>query len=257
MTKSYEIKSKCCYVVLYVAHTWTVWPRRWMTNCRRPVWSALQNCVKTMTSQEMSCLRWVTPAYVDHIRALTRNYTVYNILVDNICIQTSPRLFADCLEYVSISLCSLCISGAVKASWQTYPRRDGPVQQGGHLYSSFCCSPQSQDTRALQRHHKVNIVQMKQVSDDKFVQLSLVNLSWNISTNNFDPKKHLGGEFLDVFAWDQMVTSCLTCSVGQHLSAAWSERLDFRSIFCTVRRHFFLIYFFIRCCNTTDKWETW
>lgn len=106
-----------CYVVLYVAHTWTVWPRRWMTNCRRPVWSALQNCVKTMTSQEMSCLRWVTPAYVDHIRALTRNYTVYNILVDNICIQTSPRLFADFMFSVFLRSCQSVLANLSKERW--------------------------------------------------------------------------------------------------------------------------------------------
>ena len=185
--------------MVYVARTWTVWLRRWMTNCRRPVWSVLQSCVKTMTSQEMSCLRWVTPAYVHHIGNLPRNYMVHNILVGNICvqmIQSTVLCWLDrWLEYVSISLCSLCISGAVKASWETYPRRDGPVQQGGHIYSSFCCPSQSQDTRALQRHHKVNTVQMNQVRYDKFVSLSLVNLSWNISTNTFDPKNNWGESF--------------------------------------------------------------
>lgn len=54
--------------------------------------------------------------------------------------------------------CVFPVSGVVKATWEAYPRRNGPVQQGSHIYSSVCCSPQSEDTRAFHRHHKVNFM---------------------------------------------------------------------------------------------------
>lgn len=50
------------------------------------------------------------------------------------------------------------MSGVVKAIGEADPRRIGPIQQGSHIYSSFCCPAQSQDTWAFHRHHKVNLM---------------------------------------------------------------------------------------------------
>lgn len=49
----------------------------------------------------------------------------------------------------------LSVSGVVKAAWEANPRTNGPIQPGRHIYASFCCSPQGQDTWAVQCHHKV------------------------------------------------------------------------------------------------------
>lgn len=53
------------------------------------------------------------------------------------------------------SVCASPTSGVVQAARQPPARRDGSVQQGRHLHPGFRRPTQGQDTRALQRHHKV------------------------------------------------------------------------------------------------------
>lgn len=56
---------------------------------------------------------------------------------------------------------ALCVcvstSGVVQTAREAHPRRDGRLQQGGHLHAGFRRPAQSQDTRPLQRHHEVSI----------------------------------------------------------------------------------------------------
>lgn len=66
---------------LFAAHTWTIWQKRSMTNCRKLAWSALQNCVKTMTclgtfylgsvsEQPYLCLSFILFFYMPNINVV-------------------------------------------------------------------------------------------------------------------------------------------------------------------------------------------